>query len=290
MATYHYGTMKNRPRVGLALSGGSALGISHIGALQSLADHHVPIDCIAGTSAGSMVAALYAFGMAPDEMAKTAKKLNWFTFFKFSYSTLGLVTNQAVGDMFIKLVGDVNIEDAAIPLAIVATDLTSGEKVVFRKGNAAHAIMASTCVPGLFVPVKSGSTLLVDGGLVENLPLSPLEEMGAQVKIGVDLERYRAYKAPRHLVDVMMNSVDIVTHAQSKYRASPADVRIEPHLEAYTTSDWGRAAELLAEGYRTATNAIPDIMQRLEQRAAVNHREHAVPLTWLGRFWRWLQS
>jgi len=255
--------MKAKPKLGLALSGGSALGIAHIGVLQSLREHNVPIDCIAGTSAGSVAAACYAFGMTPDDMAKKAKNFGWLTFFKFSYSTLGLVTDEALGDMMRKLLGDVKIEDANIPLAIVATDLGTGDKMVFRKGSVAEAVMASCCLPGLFVPVKLGGRQFVDGGLVENVPLSPLAAMGADIKVGVNLARWRTYRPPRHFVDVMLDSVDIVTHAQGKFHPVPADVWIDPHLEEYTMSDWGKAAEFLIIGYRAATEAIPEINDAL---------------------------
>jgi len=281
-ALYYHEWMK---KIGLALSGGSALGIAHIGVLRALAEHDIPIDCIAGTSAGAVVAAAYAFGIGPDEMEKKSKDLSWRTFFKFSYSALGLTSNDLVGEMMKKLLGDVKIEDAKIPLAIIATDLGTGDKMIFRKGSVADAVMASTCLPGLFVPRKLHGTQFVDGGLVENVPLSPLAAMGADIKIGVNLERWRTYKPPKNFVDVMLDSIDIVVHAQGKFHPVPADVNIEPHLEQYTMSDWNKGPELVSMGHKAALAAVPEIERLIGPRRA----SRPAPKTpWYRRLWRWL--
>ena len=275
----------SKTKVGLALSGGSALGILHVGVLQSLLDHKIPIDCISGTSAGALAAACYAFGVPLSVMAQESANLNWFKLSKFSYSMLGLITNQAIGDLLNRLLGPVKIEQAKIPLAIIATDLQTGGEVIFSKGDLAEAVMASCCLPGIFMPLTVFGRQLVDGGLVENLPMSPLEAMGANVKIGVNLARYRTYKEPKNLIDVMLNSVDIMTHHQSNLNSAVADILIEPHLEKYTASDWKKSAELIGEGYRAATLAVPAIKKLLEPPAMP---VLGLPLkqSWLGKWWK----
>jgi len=259
----------NRPKVGLALSGGSALGNVHIGVLQSFQDHKIPIDCISGTSAGAIVAACYAFGVPVEDMVDKTKSLSWYKISNLSYSRMGLITTDNIGRLTEELIGKVNIEDAKIPLAIIATDIESGEPVVFKKGNLSQAIMASVCIPGLFVPIEVNGRQLVDGGLVENLPLSPLQEMGAEIRIGVDLSRWRNYKKPTSVIDVMLNSLDIMTHTQTKEQAGRAEILIEPHLEKYTSSDFKKAVELAAEGYRAATLALPAINNALYPQPSV---------------------
>lgn len=245
------------PKIGLALSGGAALGIAHIGALQALADQNIPIHCISGTSAGAVVAGCFAFGLTPNQMAEKSKNLSWFKLSNFSYSRMGLITTQKIGQMIKEILGDVNIEDAKIPLAITATDIESGEAVIFKKGKLADAIMASVCIPGLFVPTEYGEKKLVDGGLVKNLPLSVLDDMGAEFKIGVNLARWRKYKKPNNLLDVMLSAQDILTHKQTNLDAKQAQMIIEPHLEQFTASDFKKAAELINEGYRATILALP---------------------------------
>ncbi len=275
-------------KIGLALSGGSALGIAHIGVIQSFKDNGIAIDCISGTSAGSFIAACYAFGVPMDNVAKDAENLSWHKFSKFFRAAMGIATNQIVGDLLIKLIGyDANIEDAKIPLAIVATDIGTGEKVVFRSGSVVDAVRASTAIPGLFTPIAKDGRLLVDGGLVENLPIKELADLHADVKIGVNLARWRSYKTPKSIIGVMMNSVDIMVFHQSIVHGALADFIIEPHLEPYTSSDWGKVELLIKEGYRAATLAMPEIKRialetRIQRKKMAKERS-----TWYMRLWRW---
>lgn len=256
-------SLKKQPKIGLALSGGAALGIAHIGALQCLEDHNVKITSVVGTSAGSLVAACLAFGIPAKELAERSKNLSWFKLTNLSRSLMGLITSQGIGNMINEILGDVKIENAKIPLAIVATDIETGEPVIFKKGSVSDAIMASVCIPGIFSPVEINGRYLSDGGLVKNLPISLLNDMGAEIKIGVNLARWRKYKKPGNLIDVMLNSLDILTHKQTNQDALLADVIIEPHLENYSASDFKKAAELINEGYRATSLRIPNIMEKL---------------------------
>lgn len=162
--------------------------------------------------------------------------------------------------MIREILDDVNIEDAKIPLRIVATNIENGEAIIFKKGNLAEAIMASICIPGLFVPTEYEGKQLVDGGLVKNLPLSLLDDMGAELKIGVNLARWRKYRKPSNLLDVMLSAQDILTHKQTNKDALLANVIIEPHLEQFTASDFKKTAELINEGYRATVLVMPKIM------------------------------
>jgi NTE family protein len=278
-------------KIGLALSGGSALGIAHIGVIQSFEDHGIAIDCISGTSAGAFVAACYVFGVPMSEAAKAVENISWHKFSRFFRSAMGIATNQIVGDLLIKLIGhDVNIEDAKIPLAIVATDIGTGEKVVFRSGSVVDAVRASTAIPGLFVPITKDGRLLMDGGLVENLPIKELADLHADVKIGVNLARWRSYKTPKSIIGVMMNSVDIMVFHQSIAHGALADIIIEPHLEPYTSSDWGKVGPLIKEGYRAATLAIPEI-KKIASQAGIRRKKMAKEKpTWYLRLWHWLTA
>jgi len=274
-------------KVGVALSGGSALGIVHVGIMQAFLDEGLVVDCIAGTSAGAVVAACYAFGVPMEKVAKAATAINWFKLSRISHSMTGLASNAVIGETMIALIGrDARIEDADIPLAIVATDISTGEKIVLRSGSVANAVMASTCIPGLFAPLSLEGKLLVDGGLVENLPIAELPGMGANVTIGVNLERWQSYKRPSHAVGVLLNSMDIMIQHQSIMHGAAASVIIEPHLEKYTASAWDKADELIAEGGRAAKKALPEI-RKLTGLHRQKRSVKTVKPVWYVRSWRW---
>ena len=225
-------------KLGLALSGGSALGIAHVGAIEAFKKNKIKIDCISGTSAGAVVAACYAFDVPLEKMVEISKKLSWTSISHFGYSKLGLNSNKPVGKIIKDYIGDKDIEDARIPLAIVATDIDTGEKVIFRKGKLIEAVMASSCIPVFFTPVKIGERKLVDGMLVENLPLSPLRKMGAELEIGVDLATWMACKKTENVLDVINNGYGIVARRQVSLARGNGEIIIEPRLEKFTLFDF----------------------------------------------------
>ena len=272
-----------RPRVGVALGGGSARGIAHVGVLKAFADYGIPVDCIVGTSAGAVAAATYAFGVSPDALIEKAKKLSWYSIFGFSRLKLGLVSNSALEKIMEGLIGSVDITAAHCPLAIVAADIETGEKIVFRKGKAALAVRASTCLPGLFTPVEINGRKLMDGGLAENLPLGPLRDMGADITIGVDVAHWYSRKKVNNILDVMSNAIDIFTSHQKVVSGRLADVLIEPDLGMYSSSDFRKADEMVALGYRAAVRKIPEIRRLLEIKT---HRRK--PKNLFVRFADWL--
>ena len=252
-----------RPKIGLAFSGGSALGLAHIGTIKALRKHKVPIDFVSGTSAGAIAAAALAFDIPLKTMIELTKNLSWGSMSKFGYSRMGLNSNKPVGELIEKMLGDAKIEDAKIPLAIVATDIDTGKKIVFRKGKVAEAVMASTCLPGFYVPVEIKGMKLVDGGLVENLPLSPLREIGAEIVIGVVLERWIQFKEAKNVLNVITNTYSMLIRPQSFLSKKKSDVLIEPHLEKFTSSDFDKAEELLEAGYKAVEHKMVQIRKLL---------------------------
>ncbi|MEI7621835.1 MAG: patatin-like phospholipase family protein [Candidatus Moraniibacteriota bacterium] len=256
-------TKIKKPKIGLALSGGGALGIAHIGAIKALKKNRVHIACISGTSAGAVVAACWAFGVSLEDMTEISEKLNWLKISNFGYSRLGLNSNKPVGKIIKDYIGDKNIEDAKIPLAIVATDIDTGNKVVFREGNLAEAVMASACIPVFFMPVQIGKQKLVDGMLVENLPLSPLKEMGAELEIGIDLGRWMAHNKTEHVLDVVNNAYGIMVRQQGATAKNSAKIIIEPHLEKFTLFDFKNPKKLIEIGFEATSLAIPEIKRKL---------------------------
>ena len=256
----------NSQKIGLALGGGATRGAAHIGVLQALEDNGIRPDCIAGTSMGALIGALYAFDVPLSEIRALAHKMSPLNIVKFAHSKLGLLSNKKLADVLVETIGKVNIEDAHIPLAIVATDINTGNEVILRTGDVGLAVLASTCLPGVFKPILIDGTLLVDGGLVEDVPISPLHSMGADVIIAVNLGAERKYKSPQDAIDILINSYDIVIDQYVALQIRDADVLIEPKLAAFQRNDIKRIPELISEGYRAASENIETIIKVLKRR------------------------
>ena len=242
--------------IGLALGGGAVLGAAHVGVLRAIDDADISISHLSGTSIGAFVAAFYAFGKKCDEIQDIASQLDWMDITSISLSRYGLLTNDKFGSLLVDHIGDKNIEDARIPLAFVATDAASGEKVVLKEGNVAEAVMASTCIPGIFQPIEINDRMLVDGGIVENVPLSTLRDLGAEYTIGVDLNAKHSYEKPSNILDVILNSFHFVMMQSSKLQTKQADLLITPDLSKFSRSDIRQVGELMEAGYRDGTKAL----------------------------------
>ncbi len=249
--------------VALALGGGAVLGAAHVGVLRALEESGIRISRISGTSIGAFIAALYAFGKSPEEIATVVTELDWLDITRFTLSRFGLLSNSELGKQVTDLLGDVDFEQSRIPLTVIATDISSGNKVFLDSGELAPAVMASACIPGVFIPVEIDGRLLVDGGLVENVPVTPLVSAGEPFVIGVDLNARRHYQRP--IIDLMANVVDIAIDHASSIQAKKADLLITPEIGSFSRTDTSRIAELIEEGYRTAMKALA-----AEQRTSQN--------------------
>ena len=250
--------------LGLALGGGAFRGTAHLGVLKALEEGGLRPGFLCGTSAGAMAAAFYAFGMAPEEIRSIARNLRWLKATNFTFSKLGLLSNNEIGKFIEKYLGEVQIENSSIPLAIVAADISTGEKVVFKTGSLATAIMASTSIPGVFMPTKVDGRMLVDGAIVENVPIKVLLEMGAKVCVGVDLGS-GGYRQPESLVEVLLNAFSIAIDRTIHHQSEQADVIIKPSLSGYSLTDSGNSIKLYAEGYRSAIMVLDEIKLLVEK-------------------------
>jgi NTE family protein len=177
----------NRKRVGLALGGGGARGLAHVGVLSVLEREGIPVDCIAGTSAGSVVGAAYAAGLRADRLLELAQRLRWRQVARLVWPHRGFVSFDKLEAYFAELVGDVTIPTLELPYAAVAADLATGEPVILRDGRLAAAVRASCSVPGIVTPLELNGRLLIDGGVANNLPISVVRDLGAEVVIAVGL-------------------------------------------------------------------------------------------------------
>jgi NTE family protein len=220
--------------IGLALGGGAAKGIAHIGVLQVLEDRGVNVEYISGTSIGALVASYYAFGKSIEEIEKVGKGLTFSSMAGLTIQRKGIFTTKSIREMILRDIGDVDIQDAKIPLAICTTDIHSGEKVMLRSGKLTDAVCASTAVPGIFVPVEIDGRMLVDGGITENVPVSILEEMGAGITIAVDLNGVSLYQEPKDMMAIMSNAIDIAIDQRTKEQLKAADLVLSFDLSEYS--------------------------------------------------------
>jgi NTE family protein len=248
--------MRKRKNIGLALGGGAVFGAAHVGVLRAIEEKNIDISYISGTSIGALVAALWAFGIGWEKIAGLAKDTKWLDISSVSLSKCGILSNRGIRKLINENIGDSTFEDAKIPLAMIATDISNGEKVVLRKGNVADAVMASACIPGVFIPVEINDRLLVDGGIVENIPLSPLEEMGAKYIIGVDLNSNHQYQKPKNIIEVMLNSFHFTLKAAAKLQTEEADLLLQPDLSGYNRIDLDQVDNLIDIGYKLAMEKL----------------------------------
>lgn len=243
-------------KIGLAFGGGGVLGAVHIGVLHALEEQDIHPACLAGSSIGALISALYAFDMSWQDIHTQTKKLDWLDVAEVKLSRLGLLSNAGLKTFVDNTIGDVSFEQANIPLGITATDLTNGERIVLTQGNVASAIMASTCIPGVFEPVEIDGQLLVDGGIVENVPISLLTEMGADFTIGVDLSLDHSAKKPNNIVEVMMHALKFSMIAAAKLQREDVNLCIAPDLSRFNMFDNKQFDDLVEVGYQAAKQQL----------------------------------
>jgi NTE family protein len=257
------------PRVALVLGGGGARGFAHVGVLRVLERARIPVEIIVGSSVGSLVGALYAGPWNAQELEGIARRLGRDDFFDFGVHPAlfgtGLASGRRIENFVRENLSEDRIERLRIPFAAVATDLDSGNPVVLRAGDVARAVRASCAIPGVFEPVRIEGQLLVDGGLVQNLPVKVARDMGADVVIAVDVTAIGAAKAPRNFVEVILRAVNIVVHAEVEDARRDADVFLAPAVGEVGFIDFDRKLEAIAAGIASATAALPKIRQVLAE-------------------------
>lgn len=251
------------PKVGLALGSGAARGLAHLGVLQVLQEEKIPIDLIAGTSAGAVVGSLHAVGSDLYLLANMVSELDWNDLTGWTLQRRGLVSSEKIYTLLKVLTRDLDFADLKIPLAVVATDLRKGEEVVLDSGPVADAVRASMSIPGVFVPVERDERLLVDGALVNRVPADLCRHMGADVVIAVDVGFAPLRTNIRNLPDVIVQTIDIVSRQASSRQTIDADVLITPDLGNVTLTQLNRSAEVIEKGRQAAMESMEMIRYAL---------------------------
>jgi len=254
-----------RPRVGLALAGGFARGIAHIGVLRVLREADIPIDVVAGTSVGALIGAAYCSGASLEMMERLAHETKFTDFGRWSPSWLGLATNHRLEEFFARFTTVKRFEELQKPLAIATTDINMGLPVYFYGGLIGPPLRASCAYPGLFVPVKFEGRTLVDGFLAALVPVEGTFLLGAELVIAVYLEA-GSVDEPRTFTDVLSRSFNIIQkHADLEWRQH-ADIIIEPDVSPFVWDDFSKTAELVRAGEEAALKALPAIRAALDSK------------------------
>jgi NTE family protein len=257
------------PKIGLALGGGFARGLAHIGVLKVLEEEGIPIDFIAGTSVGSVIGASYASGVSAKELSEIASLVRFKDFSRWTVSRFGLFSNDKMAEFLRKILRCTTFEELRIPLAVAATDILTGEPAVFTRGNLVDPVRASCAYPGMFLPVNIDGRLLVDGLLAHAVPAAPLRDMGAERVVSVYLSaRWVKPRGPRHVFDIIGQCFSIAQDKMCDVWKAVSDVVVEPDIGDFGYDDFARADELVRAGEVAARAALPCIRQWFPANAA----------------------
>ena len=256
------------PAIGLALGGGFARGIVHVGILKVLEEENIPVRFIAGTSVGALIGAAYCSGVTVSELEEIASHVRFRDLARWTLSRYGFATNLRMVSFLNRILKVKTFEELRTPLAITATDFATGEGVVFRSGPLADAVRASCAYPGVFLPVTVNGRLLVDGMLAHSLPSQPVRDMGADRVIAVNLKStWDSTEGPRHIFDVIGQCFSIAQNMNCAASRDCADLVIEPDVTGFRYDAFEQSAALVKIGEASARAALPEIRKWIEQPA-----------------------
>ncbi len=254
------------PKVALALGGGAVRGFAHIGVIKALEAHGIVVDIVVGTSAGSLVGALYAGGYGGFDLQRAALQMNDMVIADWSLPDRGFIKGEALQNFVNQAVQNRPLEKLNKLFATVATDLQSGEPVVFRTGNTGMAVRASSSVPGVFQPVTISGRDYVDGGLVSPVPVRAARSMGADLVIAVYISNNPRFGKTRDSLDVMLQSFAIMGQSIAGYELSEADVVIRPDTGAMRGTDFDNRHQAIIEGEKAGLAAITAIKLKVTEK------------------------
>ena len=254
---------KPAPKIALVLGGGAARGFAHIGAIKALEAQGIVPDFIVGTSAGAVVGALYAAGNGGFELQKLAIQMEEGQVSDWSLPDRGVIRGEALQNFINRAIGQRPLEKLPRLFAAVATDLQSGEAMVFRTGNTGMAVRASSSVPGVFQPVKINGREYVDGGLVSPVPVKAARDMGADFVIAVDISDQPRYGSTKSTIDVLLQTFAIMGQSIVRYELRDADVVIRPQMSGINGTDFQDRHMAVLEGEKAVAAALPEIKAKL---------------------------
>jgi len=254
------------PRIGLALGGGAARGFAHIGVIQALEDSGIRPDLVVGTSAGSLVAALYASGHSGAELAKLADAMDETAITDWAFPGRGLIRGEALARFVREHTGGKAIEQMPMPLGIVATDLDSGAPILFQRGDPGVAVRASSAVPAVFQPVRIGTREYVDGGLVSPVPVRFARQMGAELVIAVDISAVPDGAPTGDALRMLLQTFAIMGRSINQFELREADVVLRPRLPGVSGADFAGRKRTMLAGREVALAQLAELRAKLAAR------------------------
>lgn len=253
------------PKIALALGGGAAKGFAHVGVIKTLEAHGIPVDYVAGTSAGSVVGVLYAGGFSGYDLQKVALQLEQDSVSDYALPNRGFVKGELLQNYVNKALRYRAIDALSKPFSAVATDLQSGEVMVFQRGNAGMAVRASSSVPGVFQPVNIGGRDYVDGGLVSPVPVRAARAMGADIVVAVDISSKPRHAKVKDTLDILLQTFNIMGQGISRFELAEADVVIQPNLGTIGSTEFDQKHTAIMEGEKAALAALPLIREKIRK-------------------------
>jgi len=253
-------------KIGLALGGGAARGYAHIGVLKVLEREGIPIDLIAGTSMGSLVGLYYAYGYSPTEIEAIARTITRRNIASIGFSKKGLLSPRKITKMLARDIGDITFQDLNMPLSVITTDLLHAERVVISEGPIKEAVLASISIAGIFPPREINGRLLIDGGYVNQVPVSVAHDMGADFVIAV-VTGFWATKRDKYTnaIQIGIRAMDIMARKLSAKEEENADVIIKPDVESESLIDYHKAEFFIEAGVKATEEALPQITALLSE-------------------------
>jgi NTE family protein len=255
------------PRIGLALGGGAARGFAHIGVIQVLEEAGIRPDLAAGTSAGSLVAALWASGLDGAELGRLAQSMEESAIADWAFPGRGLLRGEALARYVRDRTAGKLIEQMSRPLGIVATDLDSGDPILFQRGDTGAAVRASSAVPAVFQPVRIGSREYVDGGLVAPVPVSQARQMGAELVIAVDISEAPEGRATGDPFRMLLQTFSIMGRSINRHELRDADLVIRPALAGVAGTDFRARQRAIDAGREAAQRALAQLRARIAEKS-----------------------
>lgn len=253
-------------KIALVLGAGASKGFAHIGVLKILQENKIPIHMIVGTSAGSVVGSLYAYGMDAFSLQKLSFSVQKDDIVDLLYiPTSGFIKGDKLEEFINKTVNYTPMEKLKIPFYAVATDLERGQEMIFGKGNTGKAVRASCSIPGIFKAVKIADRIYVDGGVVSPVAVDAAKSLGADVVIAVDISSAVDRTQPEGTIDTLLQSINIMYSKLGSIQVCKADVVIKPKVSHVGSADFSKRHEAILEGEKAAIEALPQIMKIVTQ-------------------------
>jgi NTE family protein len=253
------------PKIGLALGSGGARGFAHVGVLKALKDANINLDYIAGSSMGALVGSLYCVGHTLEDMYKMATLFRRKFYMDYTIPKMGLISGKKLYQLIYLLSHGKKLEELTPKLFVITTDLLSGEKVILDSGLIAEAVRASISIPGIFVPVKMQGRLLVDGGVIDRVPVSVVKDAGADITIAVDISHFNTEPTISSIFDVILQSIDIMQREMVKQVEISTDVLLRPMVEKFSATAYTNVEEIINIGEEEAKKKLPLIHEAIEK-------------------------